>query len=411
MNEQNDSIKRALYLLKYFPGVAVLAYAYLYFIGYLYLFFYFSRWGLNVHEIGFSIVDYATVALSPCSILLGEAIGSFILGFMLSSRILLRPSRSEQKRLNALLNRSILFLVPVIMAAGAAFELVRHKSIWAWSAMLFFIPLMFYGLGILAATYKIRKESIYFNWACTLSLFILIALLFFAGVTGNLDARAYRKYPFSTISEPGALTEVTILSQAPIGGIEIFQVAPNRYEGLSLLTFKGDIYYFVPYAGGQAFKLHCDSLNQRAHELQKEITDNLEEVKKKQGQNNNEQIAEFQKQIEKKIDNVKKGSLSIEAQKVLQNEINNDLRSVKEQLRNNETLSKETGRILDLAKAKQKDVEKVADDLKNYIAAYLPKSRPCYAIRSSEIVTLIYLNKEESSKPTAKSKKDNQKKS
>jgi hypothetical protein len=411
MNDQNDSINRALYVLRYFPGVAVLAYAYLYLLGYLYLFFYFSRWGLNVHEIGFSIVDYATVALYPCSILLIFAIGFFLIGFRLRNRPLLKPSKREQKKIYILINRSIGYFTPILWTAFAIYEVIKHKSIWSWTAMLFFVPLMTYGLGILAATYRIKKKSIYFNWACVISLFVIIALLFFAGVTGNLDARADRKYSFNMVSELGSLTEVTILSQAPIGGMEVFQVVPNRYEGLSLLTFKGDIYYFVPFVGGQAFKLHFGSLNQRADELMKEITDNLEEVKKKQGQSNNEQIAELLKQIEKKQDNVKKGNLSIEAKRALLNEIDNDVRSATEQLRKSDTLSKETRHILDLAREKLKDVEKVRDEIKNYFSAFSLTSRSCYAIRSSEIVTLIYLHKNEPSEPAAESKKDNQKKS
>jgi len=409
MDKQNDTIHGALYILRYFPGIAVLSYAYFYLVGYLYLFRYFAKWGLNVHDIGFSIVDYATVALYPCYFLLVGVIGFFVIGLIIRKRPLIRPSKKEHKTLFKLINYFLKYSLVIALFIPTIYLSVKYKSLWA--ATIFLSWMIAYIAGILPAILKIPNKTTYFKTICLLSLAIIFALLLFAEESGNNSAEGYRKYTFSIIKEPEALTEVAILANAPLKGMELYQVGSNRYEGLYLLAFKGNIYYFVPFIGGETFKKHHELMNQHIQELQKEIADNLEEVKNLQGQTDNKQVTELLKQVANKIDDAKKGTLSVEAKRALLNEADNTLRSVNEQLKSNDKVLKEARDILDLVKEKQEVAEKAMDEIRRYAAAYSPKDRICHAIRSDEIVNLIYLNRKESAKPKTGSKPDNQKKS
>src|SRR4030042_4781711 len=131
-----DLIVKILFLIRYIPPIAVLFYAYLYIIGYIYLSAYFSKWGLDTLQIGFSIVDYATVAMYPIFAILAFAIVSFLFGYRTFSTFSgsKKPksggSNGFPKKLESFL---VYFMYPIFfMVVILINAMKRSKSIQSW---------------------------------------------------------------------------------------------------------------------------------------------------------------------------------------------------------------------------------------------------------------------------------------
>jgi hypothetical protein len=104
-DNSSSSFEKIFTYVKYAAGAAIFFYAYLYIIGYLYLYSYFDHWRLSALRLGFSIVDFATAAIYPIILILISTILFLPMGYIL----IISNSRSEIKAKKRLRNLQVYF--------------------------------------------------------------------------------------------------------------------------------------------------------------------------------------------------------------------------------------------------------------------------------------------------------------
>ena len=263
-----SNIKRlGLFIIRYSPGLAVLVYAYLYFAGYYFLSSYFLRWGLNSHEMGYTIVDYATVGISP------------LFFFILISTPLIAVAYGLQKRIRNLKNRllwiCITYVPPVVFILAAIF-LSRRLSLFV--VLMWAIIVLSYMIGCVLYWAKTEAKQtisdiIQKNW-----FWIILVLIAFIPIFNWQYGREYASWYMSYTSNPFLktieLSEVNIYSNGPIDGLDLFEESPNKYAGLRLLAFKNDIYYLIASIDSlDIMEKNLKKYSQPFKATEKEITD------------------------------------------------------------------------------------------------------------------------------------------
>ena len=233
-----DIKKIGLFVIKYSPGLAVLIYAYLYFAGYYFLLSYFLRWGLNPHEMGYSIVDYATVGISPLLKLVLLSLPYFGVAYWIQSFI---------KRIKSRLIRNLItYVPPIVLLLGILFTGPRVSLFFALSLI---VPVLSYMIGCIV--FWSRIEAKLSTNVIIQKNILLITIIFVAWIpifnwqNGRENADNYRSYTSNPFLQPVALSTVIIYTNGQIEGLDLFEASPNKYAGLRLLAFKNDVYYLI----------------------------------------------------------------------------------------------------------------------------------------------------------------------
>jgi hypothetical protein len=288
-----------LFLIKYSPGLAVIFYAYLYFAGYYFLSSFFLRWGLNSHEMGYSIIDYATVGISP------------LFTFILISTYAFALAYGFRRWIRGLKNRVLSTLLIIVPPIGLilAFLILNHP-VTLFLALFLGIIVLFYLVGSIAYSARIEAKKttphiIENNWLWII-IFLIAVIPVFNWQYGRHNADTYLSYTSNPFLRPVELSDVNIYSNGPINGMEIFEAGPNKYSGLKLLAFKNDVYYLV--ASLKSLELMGDNLGKFRSSfdaINKEITDTDAQVAE-MIKTSNAMISEGDK-LDKDLDAIEKG--------------------------------------------------------------------------------------------------------
>jgi len=212
-------------------------------IGYFYLFSYFEAWGLSTLEIGFSIIDYATVAIYPIFLLIGKSFPFFFLGYVLIHQELIKKIICGKTEKRKTLIYSLMYLVP--LSIWVVYLPIWKFSFSDWPDITFTVNIYSYYLGLTLGIHRYSRKSY-----GKLAFYILLVILLFSlpicsSLIGISFSKIYRKYSFNPLIFPTEITKVIIYTSNPISEFEIFQTESNKYEGLILLVYKNDMYYFV----------------------------------------------------------------------------------------------------------------------------------------------------------------------
>lgn len=224
--------------LRYGPGFLVLIYAYLYLVGYSYLSSYFEKWRLNSIEMGFSIVDYATVAILPLyNILLFLAVSAGLGNLIATSKRLF----AKRPRLKIV----TLSIVAVAWLAWLLFQLIKLKSsIIDFSLLCTLIELPVFCGSYLY--YSLGHEPLGRNKFIIYSMALLLVIIpVLSGIFGEYNAHTYRAYSSNPLRFPRALSRVIVYARSPIENFDLFCTEDNKYENLFLLALKDGTYFFV----------------------------------------------------------------------------------------------------------------------------------------------------------------------
>ena len=258
-NGRVGNLHSALEILKTIAGYAIIAYAYLYLLGYLYLFSYFSSWGLNIHELGFPVLDYATIAIIPNLSLFAAAILTCLISFLLSLLVF----NYLKGKLNQ--NNFILWAAPLLVM------FITLLWIALKSTLLAITVLLYYPLGAVIGYLKIIKKARIRALTTVAIAVLLIIMLVNSATSGTHYAGTFKKYSNRLFGLPEELNEVIIFTNEPLAGLDIYQTAPNKYEGLFVLTYRQDAFYLVPDPRQTEFIFRAYQLGQEAARIFAEV--------------------------------------------------------------------------------------------------------------------------------------------
>ena len=347
-------------------------------IGYFYLFSYFEAWGLSTLEIGFSIIDYATVAIHPIFLLIGKSFSTFFIGYLL---IHIKPikkiicGKTEKRKT---LIYSLIYLVP--LSIWAVYMLLWKFSFSDWPAVSFTVSIYSYYLGLILGIYRDSRKSY-----TKLAFYIFLAILLFSlpicsSLIGTSFPKIYRKYSFNPLKFPTEITKVIIYTSNPISEFEIFQTANNKYEGLMLLVYKNDIYYFV------ADLSKIENFSKASKQKDKEIESIFEEMKIEQNKTKESDDIELKK-IREDMDVLKKETLTESERIEIEKRIDAKLDAIKKS-------SKKDKEILSGIKERLNEVYIKIAQLKKLNEAFSNMSDSTFAIRKDQIKHITYLREE-----------------
>lgn len=231
-------MEKILSIIKAIPGAIILIYAYIYLLGYIYLSSYFREWELSSLELGFSIADYATVALYPLMVLISTASFMFLLGYFSP---LARYLALDWKRVK-------LRLVPLPIGSAALIAILKildRNFDVLFSSTIFFGWLFGFYFGIVLRCFLIKKNILTRILVFMFPVILIISSPIFSISLGKRNAREYLVYSIIPFGGFKKLSKVKIVTINPIEELEHFKVGKNEYEGLSHLVYKNDIYYYV----------------------------------------------------------------------------------------------------------------------------------------------------------------------
>lgn len=393
IKNKNSSSINILSIIKVAPGIIILGYAYIYLIGYFYLFSYFEAWGLSTLEIGFSIIDYATVAIYPIFLLIVKSFPLFFLGYFLIHQESIKKIICGKTEKRKTLIYSLMYLVPLFI--WVVFLPIWKFSFSDWPDISFTVNIYTYYIGLTLGIHRYSRKSY-----AKLAFYILLVILLFSlpicsSLIGTSFPKLYRKYSFNPLKFPSEITKVIIYTSNPISELEIFQTESNKYEGLMLLVYKNDMYYFVvdvkqsKKSGAVVDKelKEVDALSKEISALNKEIDDELEKV-------GSYEASKIQKEISKEIEEVEKLSLSIADKE-------ERMKIIRAKLDKAEKISNREKKILSNAKDKtdkmKKAIQKVYSKLKHVNKLNKFRSNmlnSTFAIRKEQIKSITYLKEE-----------------
>lgn len=343
------------------------------------MFSYFEARGLSTLEIGFSIIDYATVAIYPIFLLIGKSLPAFFIGCLLINLESIKKiiyGKSEKRKT---LIYSLIFLVPlpiwVVVISVGGFSLIL-----GWPSVTFTVNIYSYYLGLTFGIHLYKGKSY-----TKLAFYILLAILLFSlpicsSLIGTSFTRVNRKYSFNPLKFPTEITKVIIYTSNPISEFEIFQTANNKYEGLMLLVYKNDIYYFA------ADISKIENFFKASKQKDKEIESIFEEMKIEQNKTKESDDIELKK-IREDMDVLKKETLTESERIEISKRIDAKLDAMKKS-------SKKDKEILSGIKERLNEVNIKIAQMKKLNEALSNMSDSTFAIRKDQIKHITYLREE-----------------
>lgn len=393
-DNSSSSFEKIFTYVKYAAGAAIFFYAYLYIIGYLYLYSYFDHWRLSALRLGFSIVDFATAAIYPIILILISTILFLPMGYIL----IISNSRSEIKaKKKASKFASVFFiyiLIPLIGVLLIVINLQNIKSIFNWLNLIIVIGIISYIAGVAIGEYRGGKKKIFVHVLIVIALLYLLLVPIFSLNAGGSFASVYWKYYYNPLKTyPDKLSNVIVYSRDTIDDFEIFRTGSNKYERLLELEFKNDIYYFV--ADLETFTKTSESLSanysKNIDQLEKEVDKLIAEAESGTNLIKNDNTANMIKEAGKQLEELNiVGAVASREAKL--NEIKGQLDKTKEILSRSGVQSKKNMELLNKAqelndKAKQESVR-----WSEMITISKINSHSVFAIGKDRISKIIYIN-------------------
>ncbi len=240
-SKKSLTFERIQTILKFAPGFFVLGYAYLYFIGYIYVASYFGNWGLSPIDLGFNIIEYATISMFPFFFLFSLILIGFPIGVSFSIGVL-KDFTIKFLKLPKAFHTLIVILAPVIYVTVG---FINFKSLFLGYSPIIVMPAISFIIG---ATYK-PEIGVKENFKKTYSFLIIIFLIFiplFSSILGKSYAMIYNNYSPIVLYDGNLLNKIHVYSDTPIDGLDFFQSGTFVYKGLRLLIFRNNVYYFIP---------------------------------------------------------------------------------------------------------------------------------------------------------------------
>lgn len=243
---KNDTLNKFFTYIKITVALSGLAYAYLYLIGYFYLFSYFKEWGLSPIEIGFSIIDYATVAMYPIFYLIIFFLINVSIGFFISYKLPFIEKKNKNVRFLIFRSLLVLLFVPftLLMYLMSGYSEAFLAPEWYVVSSLFLAFGYYWGVSI--GTYVRFRNNLTKKLLYIPSLIFLVILPLFSLWVGGNFGKSRSAYTYIFFNPPSGPIKVVIETITPIHELEIFEEEKNKYRGLMLLVYKNDIYYFAP---------------------------------------------------------------------------------------------------------------------------------------------------------------------
>ncbi|MQY61238.1 hypothetical protein GH153_05315 [bacterium] len=349
-------------------------------IGYFYLFSYFEAWGLSTLEIGFSIIDYATVAIYPIFLLIGKSFAFFFLGYVLIHQELIKKIICGKTEKRKTLIYSLMYLVP--LSIWVVYLPIWKFSFSDWPDITFTVNIYSYYLGLTLGIHRYSRKSY-----TKLAFYILLAILLFSlpicsSLIGTSFPKINRKYSFNPLKFPTEITKVIIYTSNPISEFEIFQTANNKYEGLMLLVYKNDIYYFV------ADLSKKEIFFKASKQKDKEIESIFKEMKIEQNKIKTNEADDIElKKIREDMDVLKKETLTESERIDISKRIDAKLDAMKKS-------SKKDKEILSGIKERLNEVNIKIAQMKKLNEALSNMFDSTFAIRKDQIKHITYLREE-----------------
>lgn len=345
------------------------------------MFSYFEAWGLSTLEIGFSIIDYATVAIYPIFLLIGKSLFPFFFGCLLINIESIKKIIYGKTEKRKILIYSLIYLVPlpiwVVVISVGGFSLIL-----GWPSVTFTVNIYSYYLGLTFGIHLYKGKSY-----TKLAFYILLAILLFSlpicsSLIGTSFTRVNRKYSFNPFKFPTEITKVIIYTSNPISEFEIFQTANNKYEGLMLLVYKNDIYYFV------ADLSKKENFFKASKQKDKEIESIFKEMKIEQNKIKTNGANDIElKKIREDMDVLKKETLTESERIDISKRIDAKLDAMKKS-------SKKDKEILSGIKERLNEVNIKIAQMKKLNEALSNMSDSTFAIRKDQIKHITYLREE-----------------
>ena len=253
------SLRERVFLI---VGITSLFYAYLYFVGYFFLKGYYSTWGINPIEIGFSLVDYATVSIQVVFGIIIWLLFSFMVGVISGKRFARSRIRIE---------RILLILIPLALPLGYVIfieatypNIIKNRISIYFEAVTIIISFL---LGFFYLKWKdnlwekfssadilnILKDKKAYWPALVVIVIIAILLPNVSHSTGVFYAKSRVDYSFpvffnislnSALKPPSTIIVTKSPILVPIVG-KYLLIGENKYKGLIPITHKKDFIYFV----------------------------------------------------------------------------------------------------------------------------------------------------------------------
>ncbi|MGD0712105.1 MAG: hypothetical protein ABR968_13110, partial [Bacteroidales bacterium] len=236
-------------ILKYTPAFVILLYAFIYLTGYFYLYSYFDYWGINTIEIGFTIIDYATIAIYPLMIIFSFSSITYIFGYFLY--YIIENSKKakfnkSKKTYNVFTYLFYFLIIPTLFVSSFWVSVISGNPIISFVTISEMFSVLFYYFGYFSKFHKNNRSIISFYILIFIIIIFIIGIPLSSFVMGREFASTHRKYSFTPpLSFPEELQHVIIFANHNIGDLKAFEFAENQYEGLMLLAHKDNQYYFV----------------------------------------------------------------------------------------------------------------------------------------------------------------------
>jgi len=331
------------------------------------------------------------IILLITSTLLGIGIGGAISGGIIKDLFI------RLLKLPKIVHVSVIILAPIIYAI--VFYLKSKFSFWEFSSMFVIVSILGYLFGISIEMKKgiktYLKQSLSFIF-----LMLIILLPFFSSCIGKSFSKIYINPTSIILQENNFLGKVKIYADAQIEGLSFFQTDNYIYEGLRILTFKNEVYYFVAdYFQLDKFKDKIDKVSKELDEINienslvlKQLVSEQDTIKKLLKNTDFTKLDSELSKLQELNDPDLERKRKLEIIKRKLEIVKSKIRIISEVLKETETKSASADRLFEKSKQLMNESNKKLEEFKNLSAYFSEMFSKTFIIRKELIKNIEIIN-------------------
>jgi len=363
-------------LIKYSPGFFIVLYAYLYFIGYVYLSTYFNHWKLNVIDMGFSIIDYATVSIYPIYMIGTTAILAISIAGLAK-----RSFHLKAKGKWSFIKKALLLMAPMILVV-LSWPLFDRSHV-------FFVYFLMAVSGTILYYVVLLGKQIY-----PALLILLVVSPFISGACGSYQASLFLSYSFNSFPTPYKIAEIVLYTYEGMGKFDLHEKGQNEYGDLLLLAEKNETYYLIPdLEKSPEYIKKLEAKTALLKEKKNELDNLSKEEEKFMNSLNTKEVEDNLKKIELLIEQAKKSSIDHQEKTLIMTKLK-ELSSRNNMLQSrNIHLLEEANKSNSKSKVLLGELKKLEEEHEYLFNLFENISHVAYAINKERVKKVDYIRK------------------